>query len=739
MLKLIKYLKPFWLSVLVVVALLYGQVQAELALPDYMSNIVTNGIQNGGITDTALKAVSADKMEKIFLFVDEEGQQKILSNYALDTYTVKQTIEESDGRITEIRNEIPVYVLKDKISAETRKELSDLFSEPLLIVASLSSPEMLEQMQIQDSDQLFAMMKASPEMRENISDRIQERLSSLSEDQINASARLIVKQEYEALQLDVNAMQFRYIMDAGVKMLGIALLGAIAAIAVGFLSAQIAAGVSRNLRSLVFSKVEQFSNAEFNNFSTASLITRTTNDVQQVQQTLIMMLRIIVYAPLMGVGALIKVFQTNNNMLWVIALILVVVLSILLFSFFFVMPKFKIIQKLVDRINLVMREFLEGMPVIRAFNTEKYEEKRFDKANKDITRVNLFVNRALSSIMPLMFFIMNMVPILILWVGSQYIDQGTLQIGDMMAFMQYAIQILISFVMIAMVSMMIPRASVSAGRILEVIHTKLSIEDPISPKCFASKMQGEVVFEHVSFRYPGAEANVLENISFTAKPGKTTAFIGSTGSGKSTIVNLIPRFFDVTEGWILIDGIDIREVTQHHLREKIGYVPQKGILFSGDIESNLRYAKEAATEEEIQNAIAVSQAEEFIASKPEGIKTKIAQGGTNVSGGQKQRLSIARALVKKPEIYIFDDSFSALDFKTDALLREELNKMIAKTGSTIFIVAQRISTIMNADQIIVLNEGKIAGMGSHDELMKTCTVYQEIALSQLSKEELNHE
>lgn len=731
MLKLIKYLKPFWASLVLVVGLLFSQAMCELSLPDYMSNIITNGIQNGGIEDGVPEAVRAEQMNRLFIFMEEDERALVESFYT--------QIEKGNREYAEdypIVQSSSIYVLQDANEID-RTALAMAMDKPLVAVGMLSQPEFSNALGLEGCTDLFAMLQADDHLLAKVDSLLAE--NNMDESTIPAAALMFVKAEYKALGMNTDALQFNYILMAGIKMLGIALLGAMCAISVGFLSSRIAAGLSRNLRGLVFNKVEHFSSTEFNKFSTASLITRTTNDVQQVQQVMTMMLRIVIYAPIMGVGAMLKVSQTNANMLWIIALVMVVILGLLLTTFAVTLPKFKIIQKLVDRINLVTREFLSGMPVIRAFNTEKYEEERFDKANRDITKVNLFVNRTMACVMPIMNFIMSSVSILIVWIGAQYIDMGTLQVGEMMAFMQYSMQILMSFIMIAMIAIMIPQASVSAGRILEVIDAPLSILDPENPKQFDDQMKGEVVFDSVYFQYPGAEDYVLENISFKARPGETTAFIGSTGSGKSTLINLIPRFFDVTSGSIKIDNLDIREVTQHDLRDKIGYVPQKGVLFSGDIESNLRYAKEDASESELQVAIEVSQAKEFIDSKPEGIQTAISQGGTNVSGGQKQRLSIARALTKNPEIYIFDDSFSALDFKTDSALREALNKLIAKTRSTVFIVAQRISTIMNADQIIVLDRGKIAGIGTHDELMKNCSVYQEIAYSQLSKEELNHE
>ena len=586
-----------------------------------------------------------------------------------------------------------------------------------------------------DIFQVFSMMPK--EQLTQVKAEFDEQFSEMPDSIISQAAVSYVKGEYEAIGIDMDKTQINYIFLSGAKMLGVALLSAALSVVVGFMASKVAAKTSMNLRSKVFKKVMSFSHTEMDKFSTASLITRSTNDIQQIQMVTVMMLRMILYAPILGIGAVIKVLNTNTSMTWIIALAVVVILAIVGVLFVTVMPRFKMLQKLVDKVNLVTREILTGLPVIRAFSTQKHEEERFDKANNELTKTNLFVNRVMSGMMPLMMFVMNGVTLLIVWNGGKGIDSGAMQVGDMMAFIQYAMQIIMAFLMITMMSIMLPRAAVSAVRVDEVLNTEISIKDNEKVEEFDNNKKGVVEFNNVSFKYPDADEDILTNISFTAKPGETTAFIGSTGSGKSTLINLIPRFFDVTEGEILVDGVNIKNVSQHELRERIGYVPQKGVLFSGTIDSNLRYGRENATEKEIEKAAQIAQATEFIETKPEKYNTEIAQGGSNVSGGQKQRLSIARAIAKKPEIYIFDDSFSALDFKTDAALRKALK---SETGnSTVLIVAQRISTILNAEQIIVLDEGKIVGKGTHKELLKDCEVYKQIALSQLSKEELENE
>jgi ATP-binding cassette subfamily B protein len=581
---------------------------------------------------------------------------------------------------------------------------------------------------------VYNLLKMLPEsQKQEMLSQIDKQIEALGNDMLNQAAITAVKNEYVELGLDVEKMQNDYILNTGFWMLMVSLLSAASTIAVSFLSAKIGAGAAKDIRHDVFTKVENFSNSEFVNFSTASLITRTTNDIIQIQLVLIMLIRLVFYAPIMGTGGIIKALQTSPSMSWIIALAVIVLLGLIAVIFSIALPKFKKMQKLIDRLNLVTRENLSGMMVIRAFNTQKFEEDRFDNANKELTKTQLFINRVMVSLMPIMMFIMNGVMVLIVWIGAHQISESSLQVGDMMAYMQYAMQIIFSFLMLSAMFIILPRATVSANRIKEVLDVEPEIKDPENPKKLENP-KGLIEFKNVSYKFPHAEEPILKNISFTAEPGKTTAIIGSTGSGKSTLVNMIPRFYDATEGQVLIDGVDVREITQHELREQIGYVPQRGVLFSGTIESNLKYADENASEELINKAIDIAQAREIVEEKEEKIKAPISQGGTNVSGGQKQRLSIARALVKKPNIFIFDDSFSALDFKTDSLLRKKLKE---ETGnSTLIIVAQRIATIKNAEQIIVLDEGKIVCKGTHKELMESCETYQEIALSQLSREEL---
>ncbi|MCR1869899.1 ABC transporter ATP-binding protein [Longicatena caecimuris] len=757
MLKLRRYTKPFLMSILIIVALLFGQAMCELAMPDYMSDIVNIGINAGGIEDGVPEAIRESEYQKLKVFMEEKEQKLFEKYYTLMTPASAKQEAKDDYPALKKEN---VYLLQD-IDADTRTAIKHALSGSETIVmgieqavdkikdkdamdskeVSKEQKEMMEMIQKlpKGVDVFMAMQMMPHEKLQEMKKDMNKVMKAMGESTADTANAQYVRNEYKAMGMDVDAIQYQYLFVKGGLMLFVALGSAVAAVAVGFLAARVAAGFSRDLRKDVFHKVEHFSSAEFNKFSTNTLITRTTNDIQQIQMVLVMILRIVIYAPIIGIGAIIKVIQSNANMTWIIALVIVVILSIMMVAFTTVMPKFKILQKLMDGLNSVVREMLDGMPVIRAFNNQKKEEEKFEEANSKIMKTNMFTARAMSTLMPLIMLVMNSATILIVWVGGHQIDSGSLQVGDMMAFMQYSMQIIMAFMMITMISIMIPRASVAAGRVSEILHTKPSIEDPQAPKHLADDQRGRIEFRNVSFRYPGAEEDVLKNITFTAEPGQTTAFIGSTGSGKSTIINLVPRFYDVTQGAIYVDGVNVKDVTQHELRDHIGYVPQKGTLFTGTIESNLRYAKEDATEEELAKAAEIAQALEFIEEKPERYETAITQGGTNVSGGQRQRLSIARALVKKPEIYIFDDTFSALDFKTDAKLRKALNILCQETKSTVLLVAQRISSIMHAERIVVLDKGEVVGIGNHEELMKSCEVYQEIAYSQLSKEELGNE
>ena len=737
MIKLRKFAYKFWLPILLCIGCVFIQSQSELALPDYMSKIVTNGIQAGGFDSPVADVFSDETFKHLLVFADDEQKKTIESSY---TYTSYENLKDNfKEEFPKLKN---AYVLND-LSKDEKSQLESALIKPMLMVSSIDSMDKNSKEYQErfgnlpagmDIYQVFSMMDANT--KKEMTKKIDTQIDAMGESTMLIAGGNGVKTEYLALGADVDSIQTRFILSSGLIMLAIALLGSVAAMISAFLSSRVGAGVARDLRKAVFEKVESFSNTEFNKFSTASLITRTTNDITQVQMLMIMLLRIVLFAPMMGVGALYKAITHSTSMTWIILLILLVISGVLFVLIKVVMPKFKIIQSLIDRLNLTMRENLSGVLVIRAFGNEKHSEDRFDRANDDLTKVNLFVNRAMATLMPIMMFIMNIATVLVVWVGAQQLDLGNIAIGDMMAFIQYAMHIIMSFLFIAMIFIMIPRASVAAGRVYEVLSTDLSIKDPDDAKEFNESQKGLVEFKDVTFQYPGAHEAVLSHISFTAEPGKTTAFIGSTGSGKSTLINLIPRFYDVTEGSVTIDGVDVRDVKQHDLRELIGVVPQKGVLFSGTIRSNLQYGAHDASDEELSEVIRIAQAKEFVDDKPKGLSEEISQGGTNVSGGQKQRLAIARALAKNPEILIFDDSFSALDFKTDAILRKELSKLTEKTKNTVLIVGQRIASIMDADQIIVLDKGKIVGKGTHKELMETCQVYQEIAYSQLSKEEL---
>ena len=744
--RILKEMRPFALIVLFIIGLLFFQAMTELALPDYMSRIVDVGIQQNGIEDTVPEAIRQDGIEKLKVFLNDE-QDDILE----DTYKLKSKEDLSQEDYEDyvekypLIQEEPLYIL-DESKEENIEQLNQFLGKAMLIVYGIESgaPQGVASEEMMDEDLFskfppgvdpFDVLENMPEEElEGIKSQIDKSFEVLPESMINQSAIQYIRAEYEAIGVDIEKTQSDYILYIGGIMLLIALIGMAASISVGFLAARVAASLGRNLREKMFTKVISFSNSEFNKFSTASLITRSTNDIEQIQTLMVPMLRIIFYAPILGIGGVIRALNTNTSMAWVVGIGVVAILIVVAVLFTFAIPKFKIVQQIVDKLNRVTRESLNGLMVIRAFNTQEYEEEKFDKTNKDLTKTNLFVSRLMVTMMPTMMLIMNLVIILIVWVGANEIDAGDMQVGDMMAFMQYAMQIIMSFLMISMVSIMLPRATVAAGRIGEVFDAELEITDPENPKELKDK-KGLLQFNNVSFRYPGAEKCVLEDISFTANPGETTAFIGSTGSGKSSLIKLIPRFFDVTKGSITIDGIDIRDMRVKELREMIGYAPQNTLLFKGDIEGNIRYGKNAdISERQVENAVDISQSREFIETKEEGLASPISQSGTNVSGGQKQRLSIARAIAGESQILIFDDSFSALDFKTDKQLRDSLKANVS--NSTILTVAQRINTIKDAEKIIVLDDCKIACMGTHEELLENCDIYKQIALSQLSEEEL---
>ena len=758
MFKIFKHLKNSSFIIFIIILLLAGQATCELSLPTYTSNIINIGIQQGGIENPAPEVIRAKQINKLFVFMSDKNKDTVLDNYKLLNKDLlsKDEYDKYKDKYPSLKNE-DLYLLNTK-DKEKIKELSTILGKPELMVNALESDDksselikaqLAQNMQQPNMQQnnapinlenvdMFTLLDSMPkEQKDKMIKEMDKKLVNLPEAMISQGAVSFVKLEYEKIGIDTGAIQTRYILNTGLIMIGITILGVIASICVGFLASRVGASLGRVLRSKTFEKVMRFSSKEMTEFSTASLITRSTNDIQQIQMMTVMILRIVFFAPFMAIGGIYKALSTNTSMAWIIgvAVLAVVVVVIILFST--VMPRFKKLQNLVDRLNLVTREILTGLSVIRAFSTEQFEERRFDKANKDLTKVNMFVNRMMSAMMPLMMLVMNIISVLIVWVGAKNIDTGAMQVGDMMAFIQYTMQIVMSFLMISMISVMIPRAAVSANRINEVLDKEIVIKEDKVPEQFDENQKGVVEFKNVSFQYPDADEKVLHDINFTARPGETTAFIGSTGSGKSTLINLIPRFHDVTEGKILVDGRDIRHVSVHDLREKIGYVPQKGVLFSGTIDSNLRYGKKEANENEIKKAAKIAQALDFINEKENKFDSEIAQGGSNVSGGQKQRLSIARAIAKDPEIFIFDDSFSALDFKTDAKLRKALKT--ETENSTVLIVAQRISTILDADQIVVLDEGRVVGIGTHKELLKNCEIYNEIALSQLSKEELDNE
>lgn len=757
MFKIFGYLKKSIPQVLLIIVLLVIQAWGDLTLPQYTSDIVDIGIQNGGIEDAAADALTVDGYNAIKLFMNDEQKSVLEKSYVLVN---AGTATEEQRNMYPASKDSDVYFLND-LTADEKTQLIDAVGIPMTAAEMMSelsfenfssitekqgvtlpftSFEQAGQVLGIDADKANALTILSAlastgaigntDLSASI-DKIADMPGTITEQ----SAVLFVKNEYSSLDVDMNALQQNYLLSTGGKMLLIALLMMAVSVTVGFFASTTAAKVGRDLRAKVFTNVVSFSSAEIDKFSTASLITRSTNDIQQIQMVIVMLLRMVIYAPILGIGGVFMVLTTGTGMAWIIALAVIVILAVVMVLMKVAMPKFKLMQKLVDKLNLVAREILTGLPVIRAFSREKYEEERFDNANKDLTSTMLFTNRTMTFMMPLMMMIMNLITVLIIWVGAGQISDGSLQVGDMMAFITYTMQIVMSFLMLTMVSIMLPRAAVSAERINEVITAKKSINDKENASTFdKASMKGNVQFDHVSFRYPDANEDVLTDINFTANAGETTAIIGSTGSGKSTLINLIPRFFDVTDGKITIDGVDIRDVTQHSLHDIIGLVAQKGVLFSGTIESNIKFGAENASDETVKLAADVSQSSEFIDSKPMKYNEPVSQGGTNVSGGQKQRLSIARAIAKEPKIYLFDDSFSALDFKTDVKLRKALADNIH--DCTIIIVAQRISTILNADKIVVLDEGRIAGIGTHEELMESCEVYRQIAHSQLSQKDL---
>ncbi len=742
------YLKRSWKAVLVILALLVVQAICDLSLPDYTSRIINVGVQQGGIEYAAPEVIEKDKLEEIFLFADDATESEILAHYQL----IRKE-ELSSKEYEKLVKKYPalektaLYQLKDT-DTKTQERISELLKEPILVDFMLTQ-DGTESKAIQDAIKeqlpsefqnmdLMTIFKMLPEEQMNeIQTAIHDKFQSFPDSMKEQSAIAAIKAEYQEMGMDTDAMQTKYIFISGLKMLGIALLSMASTIGVGFLGARTAARLARDLREGVYEKVLSFGPTEFKKFGVSSLITRSTNDIQQIQMLMVFSLRIICYAPIVGIGGVIKALNANSSMAWIIAVAVMAIITLVIVVFALAMPKFKRVQKLIDRLNQVTREILNGIPVVRAFSNQRHEEERFDVANTNLKKTTLFVDRIMGIMMPTMMFTMNAICVLIVWKGAYGINDGLMQVGDLLAFIQYTMQIVMAFLMISMFSILLPRANVSIGRISEVLDTNPAVTDPENPKSFGRRIQGLVEFKNVSFQYPDSDEDVLTDITFTAKPGTTTAFIGSTGSGKSTLINLIPRLYDVTKGEILIDGINVKDVLLKDLHRKIGFVPQKGVLFSGTIESNILYGNPDGSEEEMKRAAEIAQATSFIEEKEKKYQSPIAQGGTNVSGGQKQRLSIARAIASNPEIYVFDDSFSALDFKTDAQLRKALYKEI--DGATIFIVAQRVSTIMHADQILVLDEGKVVGMGTHQELLKNCSVYREIAESQLSKEELANE
>jgi ATP-binding cassette, subfamily B, multidrug efflux pump len=739
MLKLIKHLKPFVWLIVTIFALLFVQAMTDLALPGYMADIVNVGIQQSGIDNAVPEAIRQSEYDKLTLFMSTDEQAEVASYYTLFSRDTLSPADFTDyaQKYPDLNNE-PVYH-RDTNDKAVIEKLNPIFGKAILVVFTIEQKGLASftgtSIQVPEGTDPFTVISQLPAAQlDEMRSMIAQHIGALPESMIKQSAAVYISNEYTTLGMSLSRIQTMYIVRIGGIMLLFTLLGAGCSVAVGFLSARVSAGLARNLRQQIFTKVESFSNTEFDRFSTASLITRSTNDITQIQMLLVMLFRTVFYAPILGVGGIIRVLAGEASMSWIIAAAVMAILAMIGVMLIVAVPKFKIVQKLVDKLNLVTREMLTGLMVIRAFNTQKYQEEKFDKANVDLTKLNLFLARVMVFMMPAMMFIMNVVMILIVWIGARQVDIGSIQVGDMMAFMQYTMQIIMSFFMVSMIFIMLPRAIVSVQRINEVLDTEPAIADPKSPVKFNGNVKGQIEFKNVSFRYPSAEDDVLKNVTFTAKPGQTTAVIGSTGSGKSTLINLIPRFYDVTGGSILVDGLDVRDVTQHDLRDKIGYVSQKTLLFSGTVGSNIRYANDNATDDELKKFSETAQALDFIKESEGGFEMPVAQGGSNLSGGQKQRLSIARALAKRPEIFVFDDSFSALDYTTDAALRKALRK--ETDNATVLIVTQRIATIMGAEQIVVLDHGEVVGTGRHRQLMESCDVYREIAESQLSKEEL---
>ena len=781
MIKLRKYILPYLLPILLAIAFIFGEAQTELALPDYMGDIVTNGIQAGGFKDSVADVLSPQTYRQVMTYSTKAHQQTIKDSYryvkAADVsndlkqtfpkgknlYVLKKNVDRDKLNTAMLRGMILYYTLTGNKNSDTSKKFLKNISkaiktakdkyakgekayQQLAKVAAVAPQAVKMKAQLdqakkqidametayQKKDLAYFFKQMSTKQKQKIYDSIDKQMKKMGTSTMNMAGSRAVKLEYKRLGASTSKLQTSYIKTAGLKMLGIALLGSVVTILAGLLASRVGAGVARDLRLALFEKVESFSNTEMDRFSTASLITRSTNDITQIQQVIVLMIRMVAYAPILGIGALLHALDSSPSMTWIIGLVILLIFIILMITMGLAMPKCKFVQKLIDKLNLSMRENLTGMLVIRAFGNEKVSEDRFDESNRNLTKVNLFTNRVMSTLMPVMMFIMNTVALVIVYAGAKQIDLGKLQIGSMMAFVQYAMMIIMAFLMVAMIAIFIPRASISAGRVAEVLETEVEIESPAESK--SSEENTGVIFDDVTFTYPGSQEAALEHISFTAPAGKTTAFIGSTGSGKSSLINLIPRFYDVTSGKVTVDGIDVKDYDLQDLRERIGLVPQKGQLLTGTVKSNVLYG--AKDDSHLAEALRVSQSEEFVDRLPGKLEAPIAQGGSNVSGGQRQRLAIARALAKDPEILVFDDSFSALDFKTDAKVRLELTKMAAKEMTTVLLVGQRIASIMDADQIIVLDEGKIVGKGKHQDLLKNCQVYREIAYSQLSKEEL---